>query len=80
MRLRRKLIVHHFRQLLLFFVVLIVVLMISLVVLGYRMTKGEMAADFSLLSASDLALFIHLEENGVRVDEDVEHSVKSQNG
>jgi signal transduction histidine kinase len=81
MRLRRKMIVHHFRQLLLFFVVLIVVLVISLALLGYQLTKREMATDLSLLSASDLSLFfIAVDKNGVRVDEDVEHSVKNQNG
>lgn len=80
MNLRKKLILQYVRQFFGFVVVLFICLTASLLILGLRMTNEEIAADLSLLSASDLGMQLSYEKESIRVDKKVEKSVEKHQG
>lgn len=80
MNLRKKLILQYVRQFFGVVVVLFICLTASLLILGVRMTNEEIAADLSLLSASDLGMQLSYEKESMRVDKKVEKSIEKHQG
>jgi signal transduction histidine kinase len=80
MNVRKKLTVHFLSHFILMLIIIIILITTALVAMSFIISRSEMKSDFTRTSEDYLEHAIEIDENGVKMNQDVKDSVRKKDG